>query len=268
MTHFKKRVFVALAALSLVLLATSAAFSQASLSIGLSVTPTAEVDVNGRQTYTAVVSNTGTSTAKNVVLTFTIPNIDLPISSTPTSCLYNYNGPLFATCSLGDVASGGTATAIALVYPTNVGNLFVNADASEAGGATATAQVGSTVTGVGIADVAIGLTAAPNPGQVGAALTYTLSAFNIGDDDARGVAVGLILPQGAAFVSASTGCTHTGAMVICTVGHMVVSGSKTFNIMVKPTRSGWTFATGFLRGETVADPSTLNNAVGSRIWVN
>src|SRR5436190_1969482 len=121
MTHFKKRVFVALAALSLVLLATSAAFSQASLSIGLSVTPTA--------------------------------------------------------------------------------------------------QVGSTVTGVGIADVAIGLTAAPNPGQVGAALTYTLSAFNIGDDDARGVAVGLILPQGAAFVSAPTGCTHTGAMVICTVGH-------------------------------------------------
>ena len=49
---------------------------------------------------------------------------------------------------------------------------------------------------------------------------------------------------------------------------MVVSGSKAFNITVLPTVSGWTYATALLRGESVADPSALNNSVASRIWVN
>jgi hypothetical protein len=52
------------------------------------------------------------------------------------------------------------------------------------------------------------------------------------------------------------------------VGHMVVSGSKAFNITVLPTVSGWTYATALLRGESVADPSALDNSVASRIWVN
>jgi large repetitive protein len=269
MTYIAKRLLIVFATLTLILLTTSLGFSQAALSIGLSVSPTAEEDVNGRQTYTAVVSNTGTDPAKSVVLTFTLPYFDLPISSTPTSCVYAYNGPLYATCSLGDIPSQGTATAVAVVYPTNVGDIFVNADAKDAANDQApTAQVGSILTGVGIADVAISLTATPNPAAMGSPLTYALTAYNVGDDDARGVSVSLVLPGNATFVSAPTGCTRLNATVTCTIGHMVVTGSKTFNIVVKPTVSGWTFATGFLRRETVADPSTADNAAASRIWVN
>ena len=269
MSHaIARRCVLALTALTLTLLSTNQVWAQASLSIGLTVSPTSEVDAQGRLTYTAVVTNSGVGNANNLVLTFTLPNINLPISSTPSSCVFAYNGPLFATCSLGTLTPGSSITAIAVVYPVNVGTLFVNADASESGGATASAQVGSTITGVGIADVMVTLTTNPNPGQVGSPITYTLNAFNIGDDDAQGVVVGLVVAPTVTFVSASKGCSHTGVLITCSAGHMPVNGSRNFRVVVTPTVSGWTYATGMLRNETVADPSTLNNSSASRIWVN
>jgi len=246
----------------------NAASAQAALSIGLSVSPTSETDVNGRLTYTAVVSNTGTAVASAVKLTFTMPYFYLPISAKPSSCVYSLNGPLYATCNLGDIAPNATATAIAVVYPTNVGNLFVNADAVDGANDTATAQTGSTLTGVGIADVLVQLDATPNPSKVGSPLTYSLTAYNIGDDDARSVVVDLVLPPGVTYGGASTGCTLTGSVVECSAGHLVVSGSKTFHVKIKPVKSGWMFATGLLRGASVADPSATNDSATSRIWVN
>jgi uncharacterized repeat protein (TIGR01451 family) len=269
MTHpIARHALVALTVLILAALLAGTASAQASLTIGLTVSPLAEEDANGRITYTAVVSNSGTAAATNLQLVFTLPYFDLPISSTPNSCVYSYNGPLYATCSLGTLAPGAMTTAIAVIYPTNVGDLFVNADASESGGATATAQVGSTLTGVGIADVLVQLTATPNPARVGSPLTYSLTAYNIGDDDARSVVVDLVLPPNVTYGGASTGCTLTGSIVECSVGHLAVSGSKTFHVKIKPVRSGWMFATGLLRGATVADPSALNDSSTSRIWVN
>jgi uncharacterized repeat protein (TIGR01451 family) len=241
-------------------------FAQASLSISGTVTPTSEEDAQGRITYTATVTNSGIGAANDAMVTFAMTYYDLPISS--SNCLFAYNGPLYATCPLGTIASGGSATATVVIYPTNVGNLFVNLNASESGGATASTQIGSTVTGVGIADVLVEQTVSPNPAQAGAPITYGLTAYNVGDDDAQNVVVSLVLPPGMKFISATKGCSHSVTLVNCKVGHMAVSGSKVFNITVMPTVSGWTFATAILRGETVADPSTLNNSVGSRIWVN
>ena len=261
-----RRCIAALTLLFFSLLMAHAAFAQANLSITGTVTPPAEEDAQGHITYTATVLNSGVGAANNVVVTFAMTYYDLPINS--SNCVFTYNGPLYATCPLGNLAPGASATATAVIYPTNVGNLFVNLDAAESGGATASTQIGSTVTGVGIADVLIQLTTTPNPAQVGTPLTYGLTAYNIGDDDAQNVVVSLVLPPNVTFVSATKGCSHSVTLINCKVGHMVVSGSKTFNIVVQPTVSGWTFATALLRGETVADPSTLNNSVGSRIWVN
>jgi uncharacterized repeat protein (TIGR01451 family) len=261
-----RRCIFGLTLLLLTLFMANTAYAQASLSIAGTVTPPAEEDTQGHITYTATVLNSGVGAANNVVATFVMTYYDLPISS--SNCVFTYNGPLYATCPLGNLAPGASATATVVIYPTNVGNLFVNLDAAESGGATASTQIGSTVTGVGIADVLIQLTATPNPAQVGTPLTYGLTAYNIGDDDAQNVVVSLVLPPGVTFVSATKPCTHSVTLVSCKVGHMVVSGSKTFNITVQPNVSGWTFATALLRGETVADPSTLNNSVGSRIWVN
>jgi uncharacterized repeat protein (TIGR01451 family) len=264
-----RRCVVGVSLLLLSLMMTQLCSAQASLSIGMQITPPSEIDSQGRITYAATVTNNGIGQANNVSVTFTIPNIDLPISSNPSSCLFTYNGPLFATCPVGNIAGGGgQATATVVVYPTNVGNLFVTATATDSANDTASIQGGSTVTAVGIADVLVELTTTPNPAQVGSPLTYGITAFNIGDDDAQGVTVSLVLPPQVTFVSATKGCTHSVTLVNCKVGHMVVSGSATFNITVTPTVSGWTFASAVLRTETVADPSAANNTVGSRIWIN
>jgi len=250
------------------LLAAKDASAQATLNLTVSVTPPSETDAQGRITYNATVSNTGVGTAHGVTVSFSMTYYDLPISSTPSNCSFVYGGPLVATCSLGDIASGGSASASVVIYPTDVGNLFVDINASETGGATAFLQVGSTLTAVGIADVLIQLVANPNPASVSAPITYTLTAYNIGDDDAQGVVVALVLPPHVTFVSATKPCTHSATLVKCKVGSMAVSGSKVFNITVQPSLSGWTFATALLQVETVADPSTLNDSVTSRIWVN
>jgi uncharacterized repeat protein (TIGR01451 family) len=269
MTHFKGARFVsAFILIAVVLIAGELAHAQASLSMGLSVTPTSETDSQGHQTYAAIVTNNGAGAANNLVVTFTMPNIDLPILQAPSSCVFTYNGPLFLTCALGMLAPSASVSVTGVVYPTNVGNLFVTATATESGGSSASALVGSTVTGVGIADVAVFLSANPNPSQVNTPLTYSILAFNIGDDDAQGVVVSLVLPQNVKFVSASKGCSHSATLVNCKVGHMAVSGSKSFDITVTPTVAGWTYATAMLRQETVADPSALNNSAASRLWVN
>jgi uncharacterized repeat protein (TIGR01451 family) len=269
MSHsIAKRLICTLTLLALGLLMANAAYAQASLGIGVQVTPTSESDANGHITYTATVSNAGPGAANNVVVTFTLPYTELPIDSTPSSCVFTYNGPLYATCHLGTIPSGGIATAAAVIYPTGVGNLFATVDVSESGGSTAEVQGGSTVTGVGIAGVLVQLTATPNPAKVGSTLKYSMLAYNIGDDDAQGVSISLVLPSTVTFVSATKGCIHSGSLVTCSVGHMIVSGSATFNVNVRPTASGWTYATAMLRAETVADPSTLDNSFASRIWVN
>jgi uncharacterized repeat protein (TIGR01451 family) len=266
-----KRCLVGLTLLTLSLLMANAAYAQVSMSIGMTVTPTSEEDAQGRITYTATVANSGATTANNVVVTFTMPYIELPITSNPQSCVFTYNGPLFATCPVGNVAgNNGHATATVVVYPTNVGTLLVTATATDANSTNDTVSIedGSTLTGVGIADVLVELAANPNPAYVGAPLTYSVTAFNIGDDDAQNVVVSLAMPPDMTFVSATKPCTHSLTLVNCKIGHMVVNGSATFNITVLPKVSGWTFATALLRGESVADPSALNNSAASRIWIN
>src|ERR1700689_656393 len=121
-----KRCVLRLTTMLLGLLMANVAYAQASLSITGTVTPPSEEDAQGRITYTATVLNSGVGAANNVVVTFAMSYYDLPINS--SNCVFTYNGPLYATCPLGNLAPGASATATAVIYPTNVGNLFVNLD--------------------------------------------------------------------------------------------------------------------------------------------
>ena len=93
--------------------------------------------------------------------------------------------------------------------------LFATAAATEGGGSSASALAGSTVTGVGIADVAVFLTANPNPSQVNTPLTYSILAFNIGDDDAQGV----VVKPGAA-TECEVRLSDEGMLPFCDIGQL------------------------------------------------
>jgi len=120
---------------------------------------------------------------------------------------------------------------------------------------------------VGISDVAIALSADPVAAQVNTPLTYTMTVVNNGDDDAGNVFAVLALPPKASFVSASKGCTHSKVMPVCNIGHLGVGASKTVSVTILPAITGWNQATAGVR-LSPPDPSMLNDAVASEVWVN
>jgi uncharacterized repeat protein (TIGR01451 family) len=244
------------------------AFAQsASLSMSLGVDPTFDIDINGNQTYTATVTNSGSGDANNVSVSFTLPGDDIPISGTPASCSFVPGAQLTATCSLGTLAASGTTTAVVVVHPTIVGEKDASAAASESGGSSANASTSSQIIEVGISDVQITLTDSPDPAKVGAKLTYSATAFNLGDDSAGSVSITITPPAGVKLISASAGCHRSGAVVICSVGSLAPGQSATVNLAVAPQASGWIYASAGVQ-LTTADPSFANNSAAARTWVN
>jgi uncharacterized repeat protein (TIGR01451 family) len=244
------------------------AFAQsANLSMTLGVDPTFDIDANGNQTYTATITNSGTGDASNLSVSFTLPGDDLPISGTPASCSFVPGGQLTVTCSLGTLPAGNTTTAVVVIHPTIVGEKDASAAASESGGSSANASTSSQIIEVGISEVQLTLTDTPDPAQVGQKLTYSATATNLGDDDAGNVSITITPPAGVALVSASKGCTRSGATVICNVGSLSPGKSATVNLTVKPQASGWAYASAGVR-LTTADPSFANNSAAARTWVN
>ena len=253
--------------LGMLLLANSA-FGQASLSMSLAVNPTYDIDVNGNQTYTATVTNSGIGNASSPVVTFTLPSDDIPISGSPDTCSFvPGSSALTATCSLATIPPGTSADAVVVVHPTAVGQKDVSAVATESGGSSANASVGSQIIEVGISDLQITLSDNPDPAKVGASLVYSMTATNLGDDGGGNVFATLTLPSGVQYVSAPRACVHAGALVTCRANSLNPGASATFNILVKPSVSGWLYASAGVRMST-PDPSFANNSAATRTWVN
>lgn len=258
-----RRCLVALARLTLTLLITTSANATT-----LSLTLTPGTDVNGEPTYTATVKNTGLSITSNLQVTYTLPAGELPISPPPSGlCLFT-PGPFHLTvvCSLAQqLIPNDSHDFVIAVHPVDTAPQDVTAVATEDGGGSASAFVTSTITAVGLSEMAVTMTST-NPGKVGEPLVYKVTVTNIQDDDAANVFALLALPKFTTFVSATKGCTH-GTLVACKLGQMSPGTSKTVTITVLPTVSGWTQATAGVR-LTTPDRDFTNNSAANSIWIN
>jgi uncharacterized repeat protein (TIGR01451 family) len=90
------------------------------------------------------------------------------------------------------------------------------------------------------ADLSVTKTAAPDPVNVGSAVTYTLTVTNNGPQDATGVTLNDSLPTGMVFVSATPSqgtCSGTTA-VSCSIGALGNGFSATVAIVATPTQAG------------------------------
>jgi uncharacterized repeat protein (TIGR01451 family) len=200
-------------------------------------------------------------------VTYTMPYYELPISPSPSGgCLFAL-GPfhLVAVCHIADLGPGQSHDFVIAIHPTDTSPQDVTAVATEDGGGTASAFITSTITEVGLTEMQVTMTST-NPGKVGEQLVYTVTVFNIQDDDAQNVYAVLALPKKTTFVSATKGCTH-GTLVTCKLGSMSPGTGKTVTVVVLPTISGWTQATAGVRvGTPDRDPS--NNSAATSIWIN
>ncbi|MGH3579736.1 MAG: hypothetical protein ACRDU0_19565, partial [Mycobacterium sp.] len=154
------------------------------------------------------------------------------------------SGTTTVICSLGAIPNGSlvdvtivaTANGQLLGTITNTASVVGN----EADPNTANNTASANVTIFNAADVALSNTAAPSQVLLGANLTYTITATDVGNLPATGVTVTDTLPAGAAFVSstASQGSCSGTAPVTCALGGLASGASATVTIVVTPSATG------------------------------
>ena len=94
-----------------------------------------------------------------------------------------------------------------------------------------------------ISDVAVTISAAPEPVQVGQNLTYTINVANNGPNDATGVTFSDELPAGLTYVSATStlgsapAYSATTGTVTATLGSLPTASTAKLTILVVPSGS-------------------------------
>jgi uncharacterized repeat protein (TIGR01451 family) len=235
----------------------------ANLGVALAAAPRPGA-VGQNLTYTATVRNAGGSDATNVKLTDTIPARSTFVSATASQGSCTGTRPL--VCSLGALAKGATAKVTIVVKPTSAGNLVdtarVKSDQADPYRANNARRVVVRVVGPnGNANLGVGLSASPRPGQVGSDLTYTVRVRNLGGSDATNVQLTARVPARSTLVSAtaSQGSCTGSAPIVCSLGGLAKGATATVTLVVQPTAAGRLVATAHVKSDQ-RDPRTWNNA--------
>jgi uncharacterized delta-60 repeat protein/uncharacterized repeat protein (TIGR01451 family) len=129
-----------------------------------------------------------------------------------------------------------------------------------------------TTTGVipAAADLAAGVTAAPNPVIVTSNLTYTLVVTNHGPSSATGIVLTNFLPAGAIYVSSSAGqgtISTNGGLVLWNIGTLGKDAGTSATIVARPTVVGAATNTVAVFGAE-DDPNPANNTAAAVTTVN
>ncbi len=221
------------------------------------------VPAGGNVTYTLTAANNGPSAATGVTITDTLP-ASVTFVSASSGCA-NSGGTV--TCTIGTLASGATASRTITGRTTEVGTFTntatVAGDQFDPNPTNNTASASTTVTAA--ADLAVTVTDAPDPAQLGQPLRYTIVVTNYGPSPASGVTLTVLLPKNAGYSFATTQqgkCTAkpSKSTVTCSIGTMVAGASVTVIIEVKPTAKGQLVTTASVKATSPADPNQANNA--------
>jgi len=110
------------------------------------------------------------------------------------------------------------------------------------------------------ADLALTQVTSPDPAIAGEALTYILTITNSGPLTATDVTVTDTLPSGVTFDSTSTGCSHFGGTVTCSLSTLAVSETATLTTVVAVHSSTTsTLSSSAAVTATTTDPDMSNN---------
>ncbi len=231
--------------------------------VDVGVTKTANVSTlhAGEQvTYTLTVSNPGSNTATNVVVTDDLPDDFVITSATATgggTVVQTGNAAGEVTVSYASLTAGQseTITIIATVPAARAAaaaitnSASVTADGTDSNTANNTDSVDVAVTRSAV--LTITKTDTPDPVAVGAALTYTILVTNTGPSTANNVAISDTIPAGLTVNSVTTTAgtaSEAAGVVTGSVPTLAVSGSVTITINA-------TVAAGFA-GSTIANTAT------------
>jgi len=244
-------------------------------------------------TYSITVANAGPSAAGGVTLTDTLP-VDPPtgatvvtfVSATPSQGTCSA-GSSAVTCSLGTLASGGSAT-VSLkvnVNSTALGRLITNNATVTSAAADSNPANNSAAASMNVfpsppeTDLEVTtLTASPNPVTLssGSNVTYTATVVNKGRSTATQVKVTDTIPAGMTHISSNSTqgtCSFAAGTVTCDLGTLVKNSNKTITIVLKPSSIGSKTNTVAITSTSIAnstesDPVSSNNSKLATVTVN
>jgi uncharacterized repeat protein (TIGR01451 family) len=255
-----------------VLGAATAAHAAVGADIGLVMSASPDpAQVGDTLTFSIVVNNHGTGNADNIVVTNVLSSDLTLIGAVPSVGSCSGSGTL--VCSLGTLPPGSSDTITITTTPTATGPVSssamgaANVDLNVGdNSASKTVQVVDPAGGGGglapTADLGVTMDASPDPGTVGARMTWTIPVTNAGPDDAVDVTLVDLLPKGASFGSvSSTKGTCTGSVtVVCSIGTLGSGKTASVSISAVPQAEGTISNSASVVSATV-DPNPLNNQV-------
>jgi uncharacterized repeat protein (TIGR01451 family) len=210
--------------------------------------------------FTFTVTNNGPDPASAVTLTANV--IDGTVTSV-TSSTGTCSGTTSASCNLGILASGQSATVTINVTADTPGTMVANASVASStfDPATNNNSRTSTIFVAKAADVAVTKTG-PLTAQGGDIISYTITVTNNGPDDALGVDLFDPLPQHLTFISNSGACTSNFP---CFLGSIPPSTTKTITSLysVGPNIAGGSITNTANITMATFDPNPANNSASA-----
>lgn len=240
------------------------------MAIGMKGAPD-PVFIGSNLVYTISITNQGPDTAKNVVMSQSLPGSVVFVGASASQGSISHAGGT-VTANLGTMPALATASLTVTVLPTIPG--VISSTATVVTSDTELNPANNTVTvttrvNEPLSDLIVGMFAAPNPVLNGAPLTYTVSVTNKGPSTATGVRVTNTIPAGITVVSASASQGSVlvlGDTVVGSVGSLTNNGHFTLTINAIPSVEGTLTATAQVTGNQI-DPLPLNNTTTASVIV-
>ncbi len=193
--------------------------------------------VGGTLTYEILVTNTGPSTATNVVVSDPLPaGLTYNSSTTTAGTVAEATGVITATIPTLAPGASATVTIVTTIQAGFAGSTIPNTATAVADEA---AQVTADSTTVVNPDIDLQITKSDNvdPANRGGVLIYTLTVFNDGPSGATNVQVVDTLPPDVTFVSATGGTVSGGTVgssdpVTIDLGNMASQETKVITLTV------------------------------------
>ena len=219
-------------------------------------------------TFIMTVTNEGPSTANNVITTVTLPADYSNITAAPDQGTFSVSGNVL-TISSGILPSSGSSSVTFTATPgvagtesttATVSNPGLNGGPALADPNTANNTVTVPVTAANAADLALDISAAPDPVLVGNTLFYTITITNNGPSDATDPILTDALPSSVTYDPSQSSDQGGGTLsfangtVTATLGTITAGGTDVVTIAVTPSVSG-----ALANSATVSDTNEIDS---------
>ncbi len=229
------------------------------------------VYIGGNLTYSISVTNNGPDAATNAVVTQLLPSNVAFVSASSSQGNCSYSGNII-TCNIGSMDIGAVATMTATARPKKAGVVSCTAsvvsDNSDFNPSNNSATI-TTLINPPTADLAIGISSAPDPLVVGATLVSTINVTNLGPSTASKSVARITLPSGVSFLSATASqgkVSFANGIVVCNLGNLKNGARASADVRLRPDAEGM-ISVGAAVVASQFDPLLSNNSATNTVTV-